>query len=74
MLLSYVRLVICDLSYVRACDRISVCGSNVSYRICNDSLNLGNLVGRVGLVTGLEIEDLSVNSFIVKTRAENLAA
>ena len=43
-----------------------------SYCICDNFLHVGVFIGRIGLVTGLEIEHLSSFSYISKTRAENL--
>ena len=44
------------------------------YRVFDHTLDLGYFEGREGLVTGLEIKDLSVTSLVETARAEDLAA
>ena len=74
-LLSYnVGFFIRDLSYVRAGDLLSVSGSNESYRVSDSLLYRLVVIGGEGLVTGLEVEYLTVNSLPKCAGAEYLAA
>ena len=62
--LFYIRLVVGHKTDVRAGGFFAVCGSEKTDCVANDGLHLGDMISREALMSGLEVEDLSVSSFI----------
>ena len=73
MIFSYVLLVVNGIN-VRTANSLSVSGSNKANCILYNCLHLGNIESREGLVTGLEVEYLSVYSLIKNSGTEHLSA
>ena len=73
-LINDVGFSVVNSTYTGAADRFPIGGSNEAHRVADDRLNLRNGKGRIGLVSGLKIKDLTVAPFIQNARTEHLSS